>query len=66
MSHKRSLMALLKLNAAAAGIILIASPGKVYLRKVKARTKELLETPIADVLDIISVSDILGWFAEDG
>jgi hypothetical protein len=33
---------------------------------MKARTKELLEVAIADALDIISVSDILGWFAEDG
>jgi hypothetical protein len=39
---------------------------KAYLRKVKARTKEVLEAAIADALNIISVSDILGWFAEDG
>lgn len=39
---------------------------KAYLRKVKARTKELLEDAIADALNLISVSDILGWFAEDG
>jgi transposase len=38
---------------------------KAYLRTVKARTKELLETAIADALNLISVSDILGWFAED-
>jgi hypothetical protein len=39
---------------------------KAYLRKVKARTKELLEVAIADALNLISVSDILGWFAKDG
>jgi transposase len=39
---------------------------KAYLRKVKARTKELLEVAIADALKLISVSDILGWFAKDG
>jgi hypothetical protein len=39
---------------------------KAYLRKVKARTKELLEVAIADALNLISVSDILGWFVEDG
>jgi transposase len=39
---------------------------KAYLRKMKARTKELLETAIGDALSLISVSDILGWFAEDG
>jgi transposase len=33
---------------------------KAYLRKVKARTKELLETAIDDALNLISVSDILG------
>ncbi len=38
---------------------------KAYLRKVKARTKELLEAAIADALNLISISDILGWFAED-
>jgi hypothetical protein len=38
---------------------------KAYLRKVKARTKELLDVAIADALDIISVSDILAWFAKD-
>ena len=38
---------------------------KAYLRKVKARTGELLEKAIADALNLISVSDIVGWLAED-
>ena len=39
---------------------------KAYLRKVKARTRELLDGAIAQALDLVSASDILGWFAEDG
>jgi len=39
---------------------------KAYLRKVKARTKELLEQAIVEALDCITVPDILGWFAECG
>ena len=39
---------------------------KAYLRKIKARTKELLEMAIADALDCISTSDILAWFTECG
>lgn len=39
---------------------------KAYLRKVKARTTVLLETAIAEALDHITTSDILGWFVEDG
>ena len=39
---------------------------KAYLRKVKARTKDLLEKAIADALNLVSTSDILGWFAECG
>jgi hypothetical protein len=39
---------------------------KAYLRKVKAGTKEVLEAAIADALNLISISDILGLFAEDG
>jgi transposase len=39
---------------------------KSYLRKVKARTKELLETAIAEALNHVTISDILGWFAENG
>ena len=39
---------------------------KAYLRKVKARTKESLETAIAEALSLVTTSDILGWFAENG
>ena len=39
---------------------------KAYLQNVKARTKESLEAAIADALNLISVSDILGWLEEDG
>jgi len=39
---------------------------KAYLRKVKATTKELLETAIAEALDTVTTSDILNWFAADG
>ena len=39
---------------------------KAYLRKVKARTSELLETAIVEALDLVSISDILAWFTEDG
>ncbi len=39
---------------------------KAYLRKVKARTKELLKKAIEQALNCISTSDILGWFGECG
>jgi transposase len=39
---------------------------KAYLRKVKARTKVLLEDAIAQALDSVTVSDILAWFVECG
>ena len=39
---------------------------KACLRKMKARTRDLLENAIADALNLISISDILGWFAQDG
>ena len=39
---------------------------KAFLRKVKARTKELLEDAIAEALDSVTTSDILAWFAECG
>ena len=39
---------------------------KAYLRKVKARTKDLLEKAIAEVLELVSSTDILGWFAKCG
>ena len=39
---------------------------KAYLRKVKARTVDLLEIAIAEGFDLITPSDIAGWFKEDG
>jgi len=35
---------------------------KSYLRKVKARTNELLEAAIAEAPALVTVSDILNWF----
>jgi len=37
---------------------------KAYLRKVKARTKELLEKEIANAINSVTKKDILGWFRE--
>ena len=39
---------------------------KAYLRKAKARTKELLEKAMELALNSITVTDILGWFKENG
>ena len=39
---------------------------KAYLRKIKARTKELLYDAIVEALNYINTSDIQAWFAEDG
>ena len=47
-------------------IEMLWSKMKAYLRKVKARTKTLLEVAIAEALNSITVSDILAWFAENG
>jgi len=47
-------------------IELMWSKMKAYLRKVKARTKESLETAIAEALGHVTATDILAWFAEDG
>jgi transposase len=47
-------------------IELMWSKMKAYLRKIKARTEELLESAIADALGHITTSDILAWFAENG
>ena len=44
----------------------LAGFSRHYLRKVKARTNELLETAIAEALDRVTASDILAWFAENG
>jgi len=47
-------------------IELMWSKMKAHLRKVKARTKELLEIAIAEALEHITTSDIMGWFNENG
>ena len=47
-------------------IELMWSKMKAYLRKVKARTKELLEIAIAEALEHVTTSDILAWFAKNG
>ena len=39
---------------------------KAYLRKAKARTKDLLEVAMVQALNSITTSDILAWFAEYG
>jgi transposase len=39
---------------------------KAYLRKVKAKTKALLEVAIAQALKCITVSDIHAWFTKNG
>jgi len=39
---------------------------KAHLRKIKARTHDDLMLAIADALVLVSRSDILGWFAQNG
>jgi transposase len=39
---------------------------KAYLRKVKARTKVMLEVAIAEALNSITRSDIIAWFVKNG
>jgi transposase len=39
---------------------------KANLRKIKARTKELLETAITEALGNVTTSDILAWFGANG
>jgi transposase len=39
---------------------------KAYLRKTKARTKQALDDAIAVALDLVSQTDISGWFTKDG
>jgi transposase len=39
---------------------------KAHLRKAKARTKQSLDDAIAKAIDLISVTDISGWFTKDG
>ena len=47
-------------------IELMWSKMKAYLRKVKAKTKGLLEIAIAEALEHVTTSDILAWFAKNG
>jgi len=39
---------------------------KAHLRKIRAGTSGSLDKAIAHALDLISSSDIIGWFAENG
>jgi hypothetical protein len=39
---------------------------KAYLRKAKARTKDTLEKAMEVALNSVTISDILGWFMENG
>ena len=47
-------------------IELMWSKVKAILRKLKIRSKELLDASIALALDSVSTSDIAGWFSHDG
>lgn len=47
-------------------IELMWSKIKAILRKLKVRTKELLDQAIADALDTVMRSDIVAWFRHDG
>ena len=47
-------------------IELMWSKIKAILRKLKARSKELLDDAIAFALDSVTPSDIAGWFNHDG
>lgn len=47
-------------------IELMWSKLKAVLRKLKIRSRELLDDAIAYALDEISVSDIVNWFSHDG
>jgi transposase len=47
-------------------IELMWSKIKAYLRKVKARTEDLLFAAVAAALDLVTTSDILAWFREHG
>jgi len=38
---------------------------KAYLRKTKARTRELLDDALAEALNLVTPSDILAWFNEN-
>jgi len=47
-------------------IELMWSKIKAILRKLKVRTKELLQDAIAFAIEAISSSDVSGWFSHDG
>ena len=47
-------------------IILLKSKIKAFIRKVGARTQELLYKAIADALATITQSDVHGWFKSCG
>ena len=47
-------------------IELMWSKVKAILRKLKIRSKELLDDAIAFALDSVSISDVAGWFRHDG
>jgi len=59
-SAGESILSLTNLNP----IAMMWSKIKAYLRKVKARTKELLEKEIANAINTVTKKDILGWFRE--
>ena len=46
-------------------IEMMLSKIKAYLRKIKAGTKDFLETAIAEALSHVTTSDILEWFTEN-
>jgi len=39
---------------------------KAHLRKVKARSSDLLENAIAEALDLVTAADLTAWFVHDG
>jgi len=47
-------------------IELMWSKMKAILRKLKIRSRDLLDEAIASALDSVSISDINNWFAHDG
>jgi transposase len=47
-------------------IEIMRSKVKAHLRKAKAKTRQALDDAIAAALDLVSQTDISGWFAKDG
>jgi len=47
-------------------IELMWSKMKAILRKLKIRSRLFLDDAIASALDMVSISDIIGWFTHDG